>query len=74
MKLEGFYNEETLNVMLEQGEVNALEYVYHHSEEKKAEYEEYCRQHGLHQNEESAHTFLEYSLKKEEEAHTEGLD
>ena len=41
-KLEGFYNEDVLDELLEEGKITNLDYIYHHSEEMKSNYAEYC--------------------------------
>ena len=40
-KLEGFYNEDVLDELLEEGKITNLDYIYHHSEEMKSNYAEY---------------------------------
>lgn len=74
MKLEGFYNEETLEQLLFDENITRLEYIYHHSQEMIDEYKEFCKQNGLEENEESANKFQDWQLQKEEDAHTDGLD
>ena len=37
-KLEGFYNEDVLDELLEEGKITNLDYIYHHSEEMKSFY------------------------------------
>ena len=74
MELQGFYNEQVLNELLYDGKITQLEYIYHHSEERIAEYEEYCERRKLPENEDSADAFTKYLLKREEYSHTEGMD
>ena len=74
VKLEGFYNDDTLKPMLHNGEITTLDYVYHQSEQMKEQYIDYCKKRGLQQNEKSAQTFLEWSLNHEEVVHTDYLD
>ena len=57
-KLEGFYNEDVLDELLEEGKITNLDYIYHHSEEMKSNYAEYCGEDKLEQNEETAGAFL----------------
>ena len=73
VKLEGFYNDDTLKPMLHNGEIT-LDYVYHQSEQIKQQYIDYCQERGLQQDEKSAKTFIEWSLNQEEKAHSEYLD
>lgn len=60
IKLEGFYNEDVLDELLEEGKISNLDYIYHHSEEMKAEYSKYCSEgdNPVEQTEESAGAFL----------------
>ena len=74
VKLEGFYNDDTLKPMLHNSEITTLDYVYHQSEQLKEQYIDYCKKRGLQQNEKSAQTFLEWSLNLEEKEHTDYLD
>jgi hypothetical protein len=74
VKLEGFYNDDTLKPMLHNGEITTLDYVCHQSEQMKQQYIDYCKERGLQQDEKSAHTFLEWSLNLEEKEHTDYLD
>ena len=57
-KLEGFYNEDVLDELLEEGKITNLDYIYHHSEKMKSNYAEYCSEDKLEQNEETAGAFL----------------
>ena len=57
-KLEGFYNEDVLDKLLEEGKITNLDYICHHSEEMKSNYAEYCGEDKLEQNEETAGAFL----------------
>lgn len=74
VKLEEFYNDDTLKPMLHNGEITTLDYVYHQSEQIKQQYIDYCQERGLQQDENSAKTFMEWSLNQEEKAHSEYLD
>lgn len=74
MRLEGFQDEQTLNELLYEGKISQLEYIRHHSQEMTDEFKEFCKQNGLEENEESADRFRDNLLRKEEEAHTDGLD
>lgn len=74
MTLNGFYNEETLEQLLYEGKITRLEYIYHHSQEMKDEFSDFCRQNNLEENDESAEKFWDNLLQMEEEAHINGLD
>lgn len=74
VKLEGFYNDDTLKPMLHNSEITTLDYVYHQSEQLKEQYIDYCKKRGLQQDEKSAQTFMEWSLDHEEAEHTDYID
>ena len=59
MELNGFYDEEELAEMLDRKEITRKEYITHHSAELLKQYEEFCSDFGLEQNEESAEQFME---------------
>lgn len=71
--IQGTFNEVELQEKLHNGEITRLEYVQH-SEEMKREYEDFCKEKGLQQDEQSAQQFMEYLLNQEVEAHTSFLD
>lgn len=60
IKLEGFYKEDVLDELLEEGKISNLDYIYHHSEEMKADYAKYCSEGNepVEQNEESAGAYM----------------
>ena len=59
MELNGFYDEEELAEMLDRKEITRKEYITHHSAELLKQYEEFCSDFGLEQNEDSAEQFRE---------------
>lgn len=76
MNLTGYYNEEVLNTMLKDGEINHLEYIFHHSPEMKEDFEQYCRDNGKNQDNDAANAYFvnlmektaeEYDIDAEEE-------
>lgn len=71
--IQGTFNEVELQEKLHNGEITRLKYVQH-SEEMKREYEDFCKEKGLQQDEQSAQQFMEYLLNQEIEAHTSFLD
>ena len=73
-QLKGFYNDDTLKEKLHKGEITTLDYVTHQSEQMKQDFVEYCKEKNLQQNEQSAQSFLDWSLNQEEKAHTDYLD
>lgn len=72
--LEGFYSENELQEMLHNGDINHLQYVCHHSEERKIAFVSFCGERGLSADDKAAQQFVEYQLNQEKEAHTEYLD
>jgi len=73
-ELQGFYNEDVLEELLYNGEITTLEYVYHHSQERKDDFKDYCQRRGLQETEDAAKAYLNYLLKREENAHVDNLD
>jgi hypothetical protein len=59
MELNGFYNEEELAELLDRNEITRKDYITHHSPELLKQYEDFCSDFGLEQNEDSAEQFLE---------------
>ena len=74
MTLKGVYNEEILDDLLFEGKICRLEYIYHHSQERIDDYKQYCQRRGLPEDETSAEAFTDFLLKREENAHIDGLD
>ncbi len=73
-KLEGFYNEEILQEMLFKGEIGHLDYIYHHSQERKDDYKKFCSDNHLEEDESSAEKYMDWLLNQEENNHTDMLD
>ena len=59
MELNGFYNEEELAELLDRNEITRKDFITHHSPELLKQYEDFCSDFGLEQNEDSAEQFLE---------------
>jgi hypothetical protein len=59
MELNGFYNEEELAELLDRNEITRKDFITHHSPELLKQYEDFCSDFGLKQNEDSAEQFLE---------------
>lgn len=72
--LEGFYSENELQEMLHKGDIDHLQYVCHHSEERKIAFVSFCGERGLSADDKAAQQFVEYQLNQEEKAHSEYLD
>lgn len=73
-ELDGYFNEEVLQELLYKGEIDHLSFVFHHSEEKKAAFMDYCHKNGLHQDDKAAQQFLKSELKEEEDSHEPLVD
>lgn len=59
MELIGFYNEEELAELLYHNEITKKDFITHHSPELLKQYEDFCSDYGLEQDEESAEQFME---------------
>lgn len=64
--------EELLDMQLAKGEINHLEYIYKHSEEKKMAFLEFCSEHGYDTDEKAAYFFFEEEIKEEDDAINNG--
>lgn len=74
LPLKGFYNEETLQELLNDGKISRLEYIYHHSQERIDDFKDYCQKRELQEDEVAANSYMDYLLKQESNAHTDMLD
>lgn len=74
MELTGFYNEQTLDELLGKGEITELDFIRHHSEEMNSDFKYYCENRGIKEDENAALAYAEFRLKREQNAHSEGLD
>lgn len=68
MELQGFYNEETLNELLDNKQISTMEYIYHHSPEMKEDFVDFCHDSALEINESAAQKYMEYRLTLENTA------
>ena len=59
MELNGFYNEEELAELLDRNEITRKDFITHHSSELLKQYEDFCSDFGLEQDEDSAEQFME---------------
>lgn len=59
MELNGFYNEEELAELLDRNEITRKDFITHHSPELLKQYEDFCSDFGLDQDEDSAEQFME---------------
>jgi len=59
MDISGYKSEEELNELLDAGKITVLVYVTHQSKELTKEFEDFCSDRNLSQNEESAEQFVD---------------
>lgn len=59
MELNGFYNEEELAELLDRNEITRKDFITHHSPELLKQYEDFCSDFGMEQDEDSAEQFME---------------
>ena len=59
MIISGYKSEEELNELLDAGKITVLTYVTHQSKELSKEFEDFCSDRELSQNEESAEQFVD---------------
>lgn len=72
MAQESYYPEEVLVEKVQSGEYGWKDYVSHHSESWKHEYEKYCRLRDLPQDNDTALKFLDMKQAEMEEALANG--
>ena len=59
MDISGYKREEELNELLDAGKITVLTYITHQSKELTKEFEDFCSDRDLSQNEESAEQFVD---------------
>lgn len=59
MDISGYKSEEELNELLDAGKITVLTYITHQSKELTKEFEDFCSDRELNQNEESAKQFVD---------------
>lgn len=59
MDISGYKSEEELNELLDAGKITVLVYVTHQSKKLTKEFEDFCSDRDLSQNEESAEQFVD---------------
>lgn len=60
MQLNGYYEEEELIELLQDGKIDRQQFYEHHSEERMIEFHEYCKDNGLEIDVNSAELFSIY--------------
>lgn len=74
MELKGFYDEQVLDEMLGKGEINELEFIQHHSQEMIDDFKYYCQHRKIEEDNDAAIAYARFLLKRQQHAHTEGMD
>lgn len=72
MDISGYKSEEELNELLDAGKITILAYVTHQSMELTKEFEDFCSDRDLSQNEESAEQFVDMKQQIFNEAFENG--
>ncbi len=72
MKLAQYNSEEELIELLDAGKITQLDFVTHQSPELSKEFEDFCNDRELEQDEESAESFLEFKQQVFEDAFKDG--
>ena len=70
MELKGYYNERTLDELLQEGKICRLEYIYHHSAEMRRDFSDFCLKESLQQNDKAAEAFHESRLRQKEKSNS----
>lgn len=72
MDISGYKSEEELNELLDAGKITVLTYITHQSKELTKEFEDFCSDRELNQNEESAEQFVDMKQQIFNEAFENG--
>ena len=72
MDISGYKSEEELNELLDAGKITVLTYITHQSKELSKEFEDFCSDRELSQNEESAEQFVDMKQQIFNEAFENG--
>lgn len=73
MDISGYKSEEELNELLDAGKITVLTYITHQSKELTKEFEDFCSDRELNQNEESAEQFVDMRQQIFNEAFENGF-
>ena len=73
VELKGFYNEAVLHDLLDKAEIGHLDYVMHLDENTRDRYKQYCSDHGLELNEQSAEQFFQLLVEQENREHERNM-
>ena len=67
MDLKGYYSEETLIELFQQERITRLQFICHHSPEKRDDFISFCRENGLKEDEEAAERYTDAQVTLERE-------
>ena len=65
MDLKDYYSEETLIELFQQERISRLQFICHHSPEKREDFIRFCRERGLQENEEAAELYTDAQIELE---------
>lgn len=65
MELKGFYDEDTLIELLQEGKISILQFVWNQSAERRKDYLDFCSNKNLEKGEASARLFMQYVTEEE---------
>jgi len=65
--LDGYYKEETLIELFQEGKITRCQLIWHHSPERRQEFIDFCSEKGLQQDETAAELFSEEMIRMEQE-------
>lgn len=68
LELNGYYKEETLIELFQEGKITRCQLICHHSPERRQEFIDFCSEYGIQQDEKAAELFTDEQLRLQEEA------
>lgn len=74
MESKTFVDISTLEKQLYDGEISRLEFISRHSQEWIDDFERFCKEKNIPEDDNAAEKYFAYRLEQEEKTHTEGLD
>lgn len=64
--LKGYYREDILIELFQEGKISRCQLICHHSPERRQQFVDFCNENNLQQDEEAAELFAEEQLKTEQ--------
>ena len=68
MNLNGYYREDSLIELFQEGRITRCQLICHHSPERRQQFVDFCRERNLQQDEEAAELFAEEQVQLEQNA------